>query len=104
MLLDVPTSVWVPVVVKVAVSPFTRPVMLPAAVRGFPSYTLLASGVTTVTVAGVIVILPSTYVMFSFDVTSVPAAFLIISLSQFASTVPSSTWVAVSLDAAVSKV
>ena len=98
------TSVWLPVVLNVAVSPFTKPSMLPSAVSGSLSYTLLASGVTTVSVAGVIVMLPSTYLMFSLLVTSTPCAFLITSVSQFAVTVPSATCVAVSLDVAVSSV
>ena len=65
--------------------------MLPSAVRGVPSYTLLASGVLTVSVAGLIVMLPSTYLMFSLDVTSTPFAFLITRVSQFAVTGPSAT-------------
>ena len=48
--------------------------------------------------------LPSTRLIFSLDVTSTPWAFLITRVSQFAVTVPSATWVAVSFDVAVSRV
>ena len=78
--------------------------MLPPAVSGSLSYTLLALSVVTVTGFCLIVMLPSTYLMFSLLVTSSPAAFRITSVSQFAVTVPSATCVAVSLDVAVSSV
>ena len=99
-----PTAVCVPVVVKVAVSSFTNPEMLPAFVMGSLSYTFVSEGVVTVSVAGLTVMLPSTYLMLSLFVTSTPFAFLITSSSQFAATVPSLTFVAVSLDTAFSNV
>ena len=93
-----------PVVSKVTVSPFTNPSIEPSAVSGSPSYALVALGVVTIKVAGFILMLPSTYLIFSLDVTSSPFAFLITRVSQFAVTVPSATWVAVSSDVAVSSV
>ena len=102
--LDDPTSDCVPVVVNVAVSSFTNPEIEPSAVNAVPSYTLEADGVVTVRVAGVIVIEPSTFVMFNLLVTSLPCAFLMIRVSQVAVTVPSATAVAVALDGAVSSV
>ena len=83
---------------NVAVSSFTNPVIVPAAVNGSPSYTLEASGVVTVRVAGVIVIESLTYLILSSLVTSTPSAFLMIRVSQVAGTVPSATCVALSLD------
>ena len=43
-------------VAKSAVSSFTKPVIVPGAVSASPSYTLLASFVVTVSVAGLIII------------------------------------------------
>ena len=83
---------------KVAVSPFANPVIVPAAVNAVPSYTLEADGVITVRVAGVIVIESLTYLILSSLVTSTPSAFLMIRVSQVAVTVPSATCVALSLD------
>ena len=70
----VPTLVMVPVVANETVSPFTSPVIVPAAVSGVPSYTLLAFGVVTVTVAGLTTISPVTLVILRLAVTSTPAA------------------------------
>ena len=99
-----PGSVIVPVTWKLNVSPFLRPENLPVPVSGSLSYTLDRVSVTTVIVAGIIVIVPFTYLRLSLDVTSSPSAFLITRVSQSAVTVPSATCVAVSFDAAAPRV
>ena len=100
----VPTLVMVPVVANETVSPFTSPVIVPAAVSGVPSYTLLAFGVVTVTVAGLTTISPVTLVILRLAVTSTPAAFTITSLSASAVTASVVTSVAVASDSAVCSV
>ena len=95
-----PTQVCVPVVANPIVSPFTRPSSFPSAVSDDLSYGLLAFGVVTVSGAGVIVMLPSTYLIFSLEVTSSPFAFSITSVSLVAATAVFVTSFAVALDAA----
>ena len=58
MLSLLPTAVWLPVVTKVAVSPFTNPSIVPCALSAVPSYVFVFDGVTIFNVAGVIVSLP----------------------------------------------
>ena len=88
-------------VAKSAVSSFTKPVIVPGAVSASPSYTLLASGVSTVSGALVISIVPVICVILRSFVTSMPWAFTITRLSAVAVTFPSLTCVAVAVDFAV---
>ena len=76
---------------NVAVSFFTNPEIAPPAVNGSPSYTLEALSVVTVRVAGLILIKPFTYLMFSFFVTSTSDIFLITRVLQVAVTGPFAT-------------
>ena len=99
-----PAFVWLPVVVNVAVSPFTNPVIDPAAFNALPSYGFLASGVVTVKVAGLTTIVPSTFLTFNIEVTSSPTAFLMTNVSQVAATDSFVTSVTDALDSAFSNV
>ena len=102
-----PTSVRVPVVANDTSSLLTSPLTEPADVRGMPLYTLLASGVLTVRVLGVILTEPEVKVTASASVlelslftvtspltflnTTVPFSFLMVISLQYAVTVPSAT-------------
>ena len=90
-----PISVIVPVAVTVAVSPFTRPVILASAfVSAVPSYSLLALPVVIVTDALFTVSVPLTFFTFvKLAVLFSPAAFLMIypSFTTFA-LLPASVW------------
>ena len=80
MFSELPTSVWLPFAVAVAVSLFTRPVMVASSfVRAVPSYSFSAEPVVTVRAALVTVRVPSTVsTPVKLAVTSLPEASLMV--------------------------